>query len=118
MKDLTLNTLIAVFEEMFGRGLFWAMAAVALLITAAYVFVLIRDRAISWKKFLWAQISMPFGAVAAVIFVFRMTNSGLSDLGGPADIIVMLLVAVAGAVGIAILTYTLESLLLRKQGEE
>jgi hypothetical protein len=25
MKDLTFGTLIAVFEEIFGRGLFWAM---------------------------------------------------------------------------------------------
>jgi hypothetical protein len=29
MKDLTFGTLIAVFEEIFGRGLFWAMVAAA-----------------------------------------------------------------------------------------
>jgi hypothetical protein len=27
MKELTFETLIAVFEEMFGRGLFWALRA-------------------------------------------------------------------------------------------
>jgi len=114
MKDLTLGTLIAVFEEIFGRGLFWAMVAAAVVITLAYVYVLIRDRAVSWKKFLWAQLSMPFGAIGAVLFVQRMTHSGFGDIGGPVDVIVMLMVAAAGAVGLAILVYTLESLILRK----
>jgi glucan phosphoethanolaminetransferase (alkaline phosphatase superfamily) len=63
MKELTFGTMIAVFEEIFGRGLFWAMVVVAALITVAYLFVLIRDRSVSWRKFLLAQLSMPVGAV-------------------------------------------------------
>ncbi len=114
MKDLTFGTLIAVFEEIFGRGLFWAMVAAAAVITLAYFHVLIRDRAVSWKKFLWAQLSMPFGAIAAVLFVQLMTHSGFGDIGGPIDVIVLLMVAVAGAIGLAILVYTLESLVRSK----
>ncbi|MEQ9694943.1 DUF5368 domain-containing protein [Shimia sp. SDUM112013] len=118
MKDLTFGTLIAVFEEIFGRGLFWAMVLVALAITAGYVYVLIRDREISWRKFLWAQLSMPFGAIAAVLFVQGVTNSGFSDIGGPIDVIVLLMVAVAGAIGSAILVYTVESLIWRKDAAQ
>ena len=119
MKELTLGTLIAVFEEIFGRGLFWAMVAAAVLITLVYLFVLFRDRAVSWKKFLWAQLSMPIGAIAAVLFVQRMTHSSFSDLGGPIDWVVLLGVAVVGAIGIAILVYTIESLIWpRRHGEE
>jgi glucan phosphoethanolaminetransferase (alkaline phosphatase superfamily) len=119
MKDLTFTTLIAVFEEIFGRGLFWAMVVAAVLVTLAYLFVLIRDRAVSWQKFLFAQLSMPVGAVLAVWFVMVMTKSQLSDLGGPVDLIVFLGIAVAGAIGMAILVYTLESLLgsRRTQGD-
>ncbi|WP_136439641.1 DUF5368 domain-containing protein [Pacificoceanicola onchidii] len=113
MKKLTLETLIAVFEEIFGRGLFWAMAAAAALVTVGYLFVLVRDRNISWRKFLLAQLSMPFGAVAAVWFVMVMTNSKLANIGGPIDVIVLMMVAVGGAVGGAILVYTLESLFAR-----
>lgn len=109
MKELTLGTLIAVFEEVFGRGLFWAMVIVAVLVTLAYLYVLIRDRSVSWRKFLLAQLSMPVGAVAAVLFVQAVTQSGFSDLGGPVDVIVLLGVAVVGAVGMAILVYTLEA---------
>ncbi|MBN2630652.1 MAG: DUF5368 domain-containing protein [Rhodobacteraceae bacterium] len=115
MKQLTLETLIAVWEEMFGKGPFWAMAGAAIVITLAYLFVLVRDRSLSMKKFLYAQLSMPFGAAAAVLFVQSVTSSGFSDIGGPIDWVVLLGVAAAGAMGLAILVYTAESLLMRKQ---
>lgn len=111
MKELTFETMIAVFEEMFGRGLFWTMVAAAALITLAYIYVLVRDRAISARKFVWAQLSMPVGAVAAVMFVFAMTSSGISELGGPIDWVVLAGVALMGAIGLAILVYTAQSLL-------
>ena len=110
MKDMTLPTLIAVFEEIFGRWVFWTMVAVAAIVTLAYLYVLVRDRAVSWKKFLLAQLSIPVGAVAAVWFLMVMTHSHLSDMGGPIDVIVLLGVAAAGAIGMAILVYTIEAL--------
>ncbi|MBC7283986.1 DUF5368 domain-containing protein [Hoeflea sp.] len=110
MQELTFTTLVAVFEEIFGRGLFWVMVVAAVLITAAYLYVLIRDRSMSMRKFLLAQLSMPFGAVGAVLFVQAMTSSGFRDIGGPIDLIVLLGVAVLGAVGLAVLVYTLQSL--------
>lgn len=113
MKELTLETMLAVFEEIFGSALFWAMLAIAVLVTVAYLYVLFRDRAMSMRKFLFAQLSMPFGAVAAVLFVQSVTNSHLRDVGGPVDVIVLLGVAAIGAVGAAILVYTAQSLVRR-----
>lgn len=110
MKEMTFGTMIAVFEEIFGRGLFWAMVVAAVLVTLGYIFVLFRDRAVSWRKFLLAQLSMPVGAVLAVWLVMTMTHSQLSDIGGPVDVIVFLGVAVLGAIGMAILVYTVQSL--------
>ncbi len=115
MKDMTFGTILAVFEEIFGRGLFWTMVVAAALVTAAYIFVLIRDHSISWRKFLLAQLSMPVGAILAIWFVLVMTSSQLSDLGGPVDIIVILGIAGAGAIGIAILVYTIQSLIRPRQ---
>lgn len=114
MKELTLETMLAVFEEMFGRGLFWTLVAVAAIVTALYLYVLIRDRALSMRKFLLAQLSMPFGAVAAVLFVLQVTSSHMRDIGGPIDVIVLLGVAALGAVGLAILVYTAQSLFQRR----
>lgn len=117
MEQLTLGTMIAVFEEIFGRGLFWAMVVAAVVVTLAYFYVLIRDREMSMRKFLLAQLSMPFGAVAAVLFVQAITNSGFRDIGGPVDVIVVLGIAAVGAVGAAVLVYTAQSL-FRKTAEK
>lgn len=114
MEEMTFGTIVAVFEEIFGRGLFWIMVALAAIVTLGYVYVLIRDHSISWRKFLLAQLSMPIGAIAAVWFVLVMTSSSLRDLGGPVDVIVFLGIAAAGAVGIAILVYTIQSLVRPK----
>ena len=109
MEEFSFMTIIAVFEEIFGRGLFWTMVAVAVAITAAYLYVLIRDRKMSMRKFLLAQVSMPIGGIAAVWFVMLMTNSGFRDIGGPIDWLVLLGVFGAGAVGFAILVYVVQS---------
>ena len=115
MKELTLETLLAVFQDMFGAGLFWALVAVAAVITALYLYVLVRDRHVGWRKFLVAQLFMPVGAVAAVAFVLWVTNSRLADMGGPVDAIILLGIAGLGAVGIAILVYTVESIFFRRE---
>ncbi len=115
MEQLTFETMIAVFEEIFGRALFWGMVVAAIVVTLAYLYVLIRDRAMSMRKFFLAQLSMPLGAVAAVVFVQVMTNSHLRDIGGPVDVIVLLGVAAMGAIGLAILVYTAQSLIRKKQ---
>jgi uncharacterized membrane protein YhaH (DUF805 family) len=118
MEELTLQTMTAVFEEMFGAVLFWAMVAAAVIVTLAYIYVLIRDKRVGMRKFLIAQLFMPVGAVAAVWFVMVMTDSALRDIGGPIDVIVLLGIAAVGAVGIAILVYTIEALVFRHVTED
>ena len=118
MEELTLTTMIAVFEEMFGAGLFWGMVAAAVAVTATYLFVLIRDKRVGMRKFLIAQLFMPVGAVLAVWFVMAMTDSALRDIGGPVDLIVLLGIAALGAVGTAILVYTVEALVFRSATDD
>lgn len=113
MQELTFPMLLAVFVEMFGGGVFWTLVGLAAAITAACLYVLIRDRKMSMRKFLVAQLSMPLGAVAAVVFVLAATRSNPASIGGPIDVIVVLGVALAGAIGTAILVYTVQSLLRR-----
>jgi len=48
--------------------------------------------------------------VAAVYFVMKVTNSHLGDIGGPIDIVLMLGIAALGAAGMAILVYTVQSI--------
>jgi peptidoglycan biosynthesis protein MviN/MurJ (putative lipid II flippase) len=107
--------MIAVFEEIFGAGLFWAMVVAAVVVTLAYLYVLIRDKRVGMRKFLIAQLFMPVGAVAAVWFVMVDDRQRtLRDIGGPVDVIVLLGIAGVGAVGLAILVYTVEALFFRR----
>lgn len=110
MKDLTFDTLIAVFEEIFGAALFWAMVVAAVLITLAFVYAVIRDRGIDGRRFVRAELAAPVGAIAAILFVQFVTSSGFSDIGGPIDWIMLLAIGVAGAVGLTFLVYTLLAL--------
>ncbi|ARE41392.1 hypothetical protein RGUI_3251 [Rhodovulum sp. P5] len=115
MKELTLETLIAVFQEMFGTALFWSMVLVALLITFAFIFVLIRDRSIVGRYLARAELTAPIGALAAILFVQYMTNSGFSDIGGPIDLIVLTLTGVAGAGGLIFLAYVVQAFMRRPE---
>lgn len=111
MKDLTLETLIAVFEEMFGRGLFWAMVAGAAVITLAFALMLLRERGVIAQRLVRAEVSAPIGAVLAVLFVQWITSSGFRHIGGAIDVVVLLGIAAAGAAGFTILAYLVQGLL-------
>jgi O-antigen/teichoic acid export membrane protein len=114
MKELTLDTLLAVFEEMFGVWLFWGLVVAAAVITFLFVYALIRDRGLSSRRLVRAELTAPLGALGAILFVQYITNSGFSDVGGPIDWIVLALIGIAGAGGLMILVYTLMSLMRRR----
>ncbi len=109
MKQLDLATLFSVFQEMFGVWLYVLIAA-AIAITAATLFVLLRDRHLSPARLVRAEVIGLFGGFLTVIAVQRITDSGFSDIGGPVDVILLALIWIAGAVGTAMLAYLVQSL--------
>ncbi len=115
MEEFSIGTLLAVFEEMFGVWLFWTLVAVAVVITLAFLYVLIRDRKLESRRLLRAELTAPVGAIAAILFVQWITNSGFRDIGGPIDWVVLLLIGLAGAGGLMILVYTAMALLGRRK---
>jgi hypothetical protein len=113
MEELSLGTLIAVFEEMFGFGVFRAMVGVAVLVAILFVVQVVKDGGIKAVRFSRAELLAPVGGVAAVVFVWVMTNSGLGDVGGPVDMLALVGVFVAGAGGAVLLGYLAGGLLER-----
>ena len=107
MKELTLGMVLAVFEEIFGAGLFWLLVIAAITLVGIFVWMVIRDRQGFSLRFLRAELSAPVGAFVAILFVQYMTNSGFADIGGPIDLIVILMIAVGGAVASTILFYVI-----------
>ncbi|WP_114010141.1 DUF5368 domain-containing protein [Cohaesibacter intestini] len=111
MKELTLSTLLAVFEEVFGPALFWALVALAVIGLIAFLYVLFRERTLASGRFLRSEIVGVIGGFAAIWFVQTMTSSGYGDIGGPIDLIILALIWIAGAVGTVMVAYTLQGLL-------
>jgi hypothetical protein len=110
MKELDFSTLIAVFEEIFGPLVFWALVAAAAVVTVLFFYVVIRDRTILSARFLRAELLAPVGAVASVWLVLWVTDSRLADIGGPVDVIMIVAIGLAGAIGFTLLAYVLLAL--------
>jgi hypothetical protein len=105
MKDLDVTVFIAVFQEMLGVALLWLLVAVAVLVTIAFVVVLLRERQISSRRLVWSEVVGVVGGGAAVLFMQTITHSGFGDLGGPVDWLLVLLIWVLGAGGATLLGY-------------
>ena len=115
MEELTLSTMIAVFEELFGKAVFWSLVGVTVLGAVLFLFVVVRDRGILARRFARAELAAPVGGVLAVAFVWFMTNSGLADVGGPIDVMLLIGVFLAGAGGVTVIGYIIGGLLFPRR---
>ena len=111
MKELEIGVFVAVFVEMLGPLLFWLMVAAVAVVTLGFVWVLIRDRGLDSKRLVRAQVVGVLGGVAAILFMQWITNSGFQDIGGPVDLMLVASIFVLGAIGAAILAYTVQAVL-------
>ena len=110
MEEFSFRTIIAVFKEMFGAGLFWSLVVIAAMITVAFIYMLFRDRGLDSRRLVRAELAAPLGGIAAVLFVQWITSSGFRDIGGPIDWLVVLGIFVAGSIGLMLLVYVAQAL--------
>lgn len=119
MKELDVATFVAVFQEMLG-GTLWALVALAALATLAFLWVLLRDRGVVARRLVWAEALGLVGGVAAVVVMFLVTNSGLRDLGGPVDWLLVVGIFAGGVIATTVGAYALLGLFApaRRAGQE
>lgn len=115
MKELDPLVLLAVFQEMLGVWL-WVLLAVALLGTLAFVTLLVRERGVVAGRMLRAQAGGLLGGVLALVIMVKVSSSGFTDAGGPADWFLIALVFGAGLLGSTVLLYTLGACLRFRRG--
>ncbi|TKR56302.1 hypothetical protein D7I39_06885 [Allopusillimonas ginsengisoli] len=105
MKDLDLMTLVAVFQEMLGLWL-WPLIVLTLLGLLAFIGLVLKDRGLVSRRMMQAQLAgLPGGALALVIMA-KVSSSGFTDAGGPADWLLIGLVFIVGLVGTTVLAYS------------
>lgn len=117
MEQLSLGTLIAVFEEMFGATLFWLLVVAAVLGALAFFYVLVTRGRLQSRWFLRAELMGLFGGVGLAAAVMLITSSSIADIGGPVDLLLLIGIWAVGAVGTALVAYTVQGLFSRDAGE-
>ncbi|WP_374326554.1 DUF5368 domain-containing protein [Azonexus sp.] len=105
MKELDPLVFLAVFQEMLGP-LLWLMLLVIIAGTAAFVALLAKEKGINSKRLVRAELSGLLGGVLALVLMAKVSSSGFTDAGGPADWFLIALVFGLGLIGTAILVYT------------
>lgn len=104
MKELDLLTLVTVFQEMLGP-LLWIMVLLAVGGTAAFIVLLFREKGLNARRLVQAELAGLLGGALALVIMARVSSSGFTDAGGPADWFLIALVFGAGLIGTVILVY-------------
>ena len=105
MKELDPLVFLAVFQEMLGP-LLWLMLLVIIAGTAAFIALLVKEKTINSKRLVRAEFAGLLGGVLALVLMAKVSSSGFTDAGGPADWFLIALVFGLGLIGTAILVYT------------
>jgi uncharacterized membrane protein AbrB (regulator of aidB expression) len=105
MKELDPWVFVAVFQEMLGFWL-WIYLIVAVVGTVAFVSLLVRERTVVSRRLVQSELMGLLGGVVALVIMARVSSSGFTDAGGPADWFLIALVYGVGFVVTTVLLYT------------
>jgi hypothetical protein len=106
MKEMDFMVLLAVFQEMLGVWL-WIFIAIAILGTLALVALLMRERTLVSRRLVQSELLGLLGGVLALVIMAKVSSSGFTDAGGPADWFLIASVFGFGLVSTTVLVYTL-----------
>jgi hypothetical protein len=106
MKELDPMVFLAVFQEMLGAWL-WIMLGVGALGMWAFVALLVRERGVVSRRLVQSELLGLLGGGVALVIMARVSSSGFTDAGGPADWFLIALVYGVGLVATTVLVYTL-----------
>ncbi|NAZ35360.1 DUF5368 family protein [Rubellimicrobium sp. CFH 75288] len=116
MSEITPGVLWAVFWEMLGLWLPVLIAA-AVLVTVLFVLVLRRD-GLRFRRLVGSQVAGLAGGLAALVFMWAVTNSSPRDVGGPVDVLLLLGIYLLGWGGGTMLFYALAGLAARRRARQ
>lgn len=106
MKELDPMVFLAVFQEMLGPML-WVMLLAAALAVLAFVALLVREGGIVSRRLVRAELLGLLGGGVALVIMAKVSSSGFTDAGGPADWFLIALVYGVGLAATTVLTYAL-----------
>ncbi|THF63237.1 DUF5368 domain-containing protein [Pseudothauera rhizosphaerae] len=106
MKELDAMVFLAVFQEMLGP-LLWVLVLLAVGGIVAFLAVLAKERKIVSRRLVRSELLGLVGGALALVLMARVSSSGFTDAGGPADWFLIALVFGLGLAGTTVLVYAL-----------
>lgn len=113
MKELDPLVFLAVFQEMLGP-LLWLLILLAVGGIAAFVALLVREGGLVSRRLVRSELLGLFGGIAALVIMAKVSSSGFTDAGGPADWFLIALVYGVGAIGTTVLAYATTGWLIQR----
>ncbi|MGN5518512.1 DUF5368 family protein [Halopseudomonas sp. Lyrl_26] len=107
MRELDPIVLLAVFQEMLGAPLLWLLIILCIVTPLAFITLLLRERRLVSSHMLYSQAAGLLGGGLALVLMARVSSSGFTDAGGPAD---WLLIGLIFGLGLIVTTLTLYSI--------
>ncbi|MDR2000303.1 MAG: DUF5368 domain-containing protein [Zoogloeaceae bacterium] len=114
MKDMELSAFFFLFQEMLG-GWFWPLFLFAVIVSAAFVVQLFRNRNWMWQASAGLKAISVLGGALFVILVTLASSSGFTDAGGPIDYWLITVLFGFGYITTATVAYTAYDLLNSRQ---
>jgi hypothetical protein len=105
MKELDPLVFLSVFHEMLGPML-WLMLLLAVGGIAAFVALLLREKGLVSRRLVRSELLGLVGGGVALVIMAKVSSSGFTDAGGPADWFLIALVYGVGLVGTTVLAYS------------
>lgn len=105
MQNADLSMFLAVFQEMLGIWL-WVLPALIVLGFIALVVLLLRERRVVSRRLLQSELLGIAGGGLALVIMAKVSSSGFTDAGGPADWFLIAVVYGIGLILSTVLCYT------------
>ena len=105
MKELDPLVFVAVFQEMLGVWL-WVIVLSVAVGMVALVLLLARERKVVSRRLVVSEVLGLLGGGLALVIMAKVSSSGFTDAGGPADWFLIALVYGAGLLVTTALVYT------------
>ncbi len=105
MKELDPMVFVAVFQEMLGVWL-WVLVLSVAVGMVALVLLLARERKVVSRRLVVSEVLGLLGGGLALVIMAKVSSSGFTDAGGPADWFLIALVYGAGLLVTTALVYT------------
>ena len=84
----------------------WILIGLAVVGTVALVMLLMRERTLVSRRLVQSELLGMLGGVAALVIMAKVSSSGFTDAGGPADWFLIASVYGCGLVSTTVLVYT------------